>query len=58
MEIQHSTSVPQTVHLKKKADYEKTNGKDCEDEVFPEKKRSAFEQLREFLQTLDSTEEE
>lgn len=42
----------------KEADYEKTNGKDCENEVFPEKKRSAFEQLREFLQTLDSTEEE
>lgn len=40
------------------AEYEKTNGQDCEEDVFTEKKRSAFEQLKEILQRLDSTEAE
>lgn len=35
--------------------YEQKNGRDTEDDVFPEQNVSAFEQLKEFLQRLDST---
>lgn len=38
--------------------HEQTNGKDTEDGVFPDKTVSAFQQLKEFLQRLDSTEAE
>lgn len=37
---------------------EQTNGKDAEEEVFPDQKVSAFQQLKELLHRLDSTEAE